>query len=360
MKVSKNRRELAPSQPEISLESNSVTFRDKLSLPYSSSISPIPKIAAKTPLLPSIGTGPLNLRLAASALMPQFKEGKTSHECRENPNYLDVDSTHSYIQHTWSVFSNLNDGQRDQLLKGLISRCSSKQIQLICTCLNLKAVNTNNLPGSRPDFKIVPGDVYGKYLVAHSKKQIKPASATEEAIVNDPYVTMAKVMSSSATNSVDSGFLNTNIYIKLINNAIDPDTIIKQLAKSGPEGMKFLMHFLSERCKKLQNILSTIHEIALEIDSEKASEKLFQCIIDSTDAKYGTVYFTTSQNSKLTIHNSNWPEARNEAFSDQIFGIKTILKGEIQNVCNVKSSDGVINKLIILVYTCNGGILLWF
>jgi adenylate cyclase len=150
---------------------------------------------------------------------------------------------------------------------------------------------------------------------------------------------MSKALASSGR--ADTGFLNTNIYIKLLNNSIDPETIIKQLAKAGPEGMRFLMHFLSDRCKKLQKILNTIHDIALEIESDKAAEKLFHCILDSIDAKYGSIYFTSSGNNKINIQNTNWPEQRAELVADQIYGIKTILKGEIINVCNIRSSEGV-------------------
>jgi hypothetical protein len=150
---------------------------------------------------------------------------------------------------------------------------------------------------------------------------------------------MAKVIATT-TNNNNNGFLNTNIYIKLLNNTIKPDTIMDQLAKSGPEGMKFLMHFLSSRCKKLQKILNTIHDIGLEIESDKASEKLFQCAMDSTDAKFGSVYFATGQNTKMSVRNSNWPTRRSETNTDQIFGVKSILKGEIQNICNVRSCEG--------------------
>lgn len=53
-----------------------------------------------------------------------------------------VEKTHSLIQSTWSLFSNLNDTDRNSLLKGLLSRSSTKQVQLICTYLNLKTIDT--------------------------------------------------------------------------------------------------------------------------------------------------------------------------------------------------------------------------
>ena len=55
------------------------------------------------------------------------------------------DSAHAAIQSTWLSFTAMTDAQRNQLLKGLISRCSSKQVDYICTLLNLKTVEETSL-----------------------------------------------------------------------------------------------------------------------------------------------------------------------------------------------------------------------
>lgn len=54
------------------------------------------------------------------------------------------DSVHSAIQTTWGLFNGMSDSQRNQLLAGLLSRCSSKQVEYICTMLNLKMVDVNS------------------------------------------------------------------------------------------------------------------------------------------------------------------------------------------------------------------------
>jgi hypothetical protein len=71
----------------------------------------------------------------------------------------------SVIQQIWGLYGAMTDGQRAQLLKGLLSRSSSKQIEVVVTCLNLKMsesslVSTNCLVC---EAVIIPTR-YGDYL----------------------------------------------------------------------------------------------------------------------------------------------------------------------------------------------------
>ena len=100
----------------------------------------VPRTAQK-PALPQIGTGPLRIQLASK---PPPSQQEASHE---------GDTDHSFIQQSWTVFSTLNDMERNQLLKGIIARCSTKQIQLICTCLNLKQIDAT-VPGLKTVFEV--------------------------------------------------------------------------------------------------------------------------------------------------------------------------------------------------------------
>ena len=61
-----------------------------------------------------------------------------------NIKYSDIKakSFKNTIQSTWTLFSLLSDLDKNMLLKGLIKRCSSLQIEYICTELNLKATET--------------------------------------------------------------------------------------------------------------------------------------------------------------------------------------------------------------------------
>jgi hypothetical protein len=54
----------------------------------------------------------------------------------------------------------MTDAQRSQLLKGLISRCTSKQVDYICTLLNLKSIQESNRSTLQ---HLVPTDIASKF-----------------------------------------------------------------------------------------------------------------------------------------------------------------------------------------------------
>ncbi|KAI8914161.1 hypothetical protein EDD86DRAFT_187051 [Gorgonomyces haynaldii] len=293
----------------------------------------------KTPLkqkprqvLPNIGTGPLRIQVEQSAPVAE-----------PHQQHLDTDSGHAYIQQIWSTFSTLSDSDRNKLLKGLLSRSSNSQIQMVCTCLNLKNVESNTFSS-----RVVPEEVYGKYLVIQKKQQ--PVVRQEQA---DPYKTMANAIANTKTFEDPDEFLNSNIYIKLLNSTMDSQTVIKQIAKSGPNAMKFLVNFLSERCRRFQGMLNAIHSIAMEIENSRAIERLFQNILETTDAKFCTIYYLNPTSKQVSISNTNWPENRSNLTQDHIYGMKSILQGEMVNVCNLRSSDGF-NNLIVEHYSAVG------
>lgn len=90
--------------------------------------------------LPSIGLGPLHIKLA------QPTSNAAPAEMGASPAFSE-ENTHAFIQNAWSTFSNISDSHRNQLLKGLLSRSSSQQIEFICTCLNIKSLD-NATPGN--------------------------------------------------------------------------------------------------------------------------------------------------------------------------------------------------------------------
>ncbi|KAI8925193.1 hypothetical protein BC831DRAFT_436089 [Entophlyctis helioformis] len=260
--------------------------------------------------------------------------------------FTNQDTNHSFVQHTWSTFSNMSDGQRNQLLKGLIGRCSSKQIEMICTCLNLKTIDTS-LPGYQVPPKILPEDVLGKYSVIKHKKFAKSASEREipqrvshhEILDEATRKALADGSLAGFASAAEGTYMNANIYIKLLNSNIDPDLIPKQLARAGPDGIRFLITFLSSRCKKLQSILQTMYDIAIEIEMDKAMMMLLQCVLDATEAKHACLYFTGNTTGKLVVRNNNWPDPRENATVEEVFAGNVIFKGERVNVYNVKTSE---------------------
>ena len=48
-------------------------------------------------------------------------------------------------QLVWSQFSSMTDSQRNSLLKGLLARSGSKQVEAVCTSLNLKVSDSVGL-----------------------------------------------------------------------------------------------------------------------------------------------------------------------------------------------------------------------
>nr|KAJ3422883.1 hypothetical protein HK105_005831 [Polyrhizophydium stewartii] len=304
-----------------------------------------PRASALAPVLPKLGAGPLNLHfessMTAPAATPPAELGSIT--------FTTQDTSHSFVQHTWSMFSNMTDVQRNQLLKGIIGRCSSKQIEMICTCLNLRTIDTS-LPGHQVPPKILPDEVAGKYAAIKHKNFVKSKqdraqsqrSKTPIAEIFDEATRKALAEGTlSGFNSVvdSSNYMNSNIYIKLLNSNIDPDLIPKQLARAGPEGIRFLITFLSSRCKKLQSILLTMYNIALEIEMDKAMAMLLQCVLDATEARYACLYFTGNTAGKLVVRNNNWPDPRSNISIEEVFAGQIIFKGERVNVYNVKTAE---------------------
>jgi adenylate cyclase len=135
------------------------------------------------------------------------------------------------------------------------------------------------------------------------------------------------------------GYLNSNIYIKLLNNQIDPIAVSKHIAKAGPEGTKFLADLLTTRCANLQSVLFAMSDIAMEYEQAKKSEMLFQCILQVSGAKYGTIYTFNQGSHKLVVKHSNLPEKIGTIPSDSLFGSKDVLKGDSVNSYNIRNSE---------------------
>ncbi|KAI8902992.1 hypothetical protein BC833DRAFT_571499 [Globomyces pollinis-pini] len=292
---------------------------------------------AKNITLPSLG--PLTLHVAPPVIPPVDK----------NQVY---ESSHEFIQNTWTTFSNLGDSHRNQLLKGLLTRCSSKQIEFICTCLNIKSLDENAHGNPQPT-KIFPPDMLGKYLISNRAKatnfsirdqsssnsnKIKSEETFKEAM-HRAFSTDNRSLNEFLVSSPNGSFLNGNTYIKLLNNEINPDALTKQVAKSGPEGLRFLMLFLGNQCQKLQNVMKSLLDVSNEVEIEKAAFKLFTIILEVTDAKFGTIYFYGGANSSIQIFCSNWKEVRKLVKEEDIIASSVLLKGEIVNIYNFRSSD---------------------
>jgi hypothetical protein len=139
------------------------------------------------------------------------------------------------------------------------------------------------------------------------------------------------------TAASDTGnFLNGNAYMKLLNNNMDPEVLTKQVARSGPEGVKFLMNFLSKQCNRFKDSLQSIISISEQIDVLSATNKLFQVLMQVSNAAYGTIYY--AKNNQFEVYHSNW---RTHQMLDpqKIIASNIILKGDPVNILNFRTSE---------------------
>ena len=142
----------------------------------------------------------------------------------------------------------------------------------------------------------------GKYLVTSrtrptdfrpkGKAKLENNTKPEESFKDAMKRAFSSDISSLEYNmSSDGGsYLNANTYTKLLNSDMDPDALTRQIAKAGPEGIRFLMHCLAQQCQKYQSTLSSLYDISHEIELEGAASKLFKVMMEVTNARYGTLY----------------------------------------------------------------------
>jgi hypothetical protein len=285
------------------------------------------------PVLPSLGK--LHIQVAST----EKPVSPAAEKCNDDA---------FFIQNTWATFSTMSDQQRNQLLRGLLSRSSSQQIEYICTCLNIKSLDDRSFT-TKP-IKVFPDIVTNKYIVTSRQK---PTDFRPKEIIKKNITSQAKeesfrdAMKRAFTNDMPSlsnytissengSYLNANSYIKLLNSNMDPDQLTKQVSKAGPEGLRFLMTFLAKQCQKFQSALRSLYDISHEIELDSAAERLFSVLLDVTNARYGTIY-STSQNN-IQVYLTNWGNQRNLTNQD-IFAFKAVIRGDMINVLNFRTSD---------------------
>ena len=161
-----------------------------------------------------------------------------------------------------------------------------------------------------------------------------PGTAPELSRSKSP--TIAK--STLTSRESHSAFLNSNLYIKLLNSSNDCDAVIKQIQGAGPDAVHAIVNFLTSRCKKLQTVLQSMQYIASESEIEKSIKALMICAIQAVDAKYACLYTITD--GVVTSSITGWRNKSDEVITENlIYGGPTVFKGEIVNSYNVKTSE---------------------
>ncbi|KAJ3065164.1 hypothetical protein HDU98_011451 [Podochytrium sp. JEL0797] len=321
----------------------------------------------------------LQLHMAASnAISLPFSGNTASFPTSEAP--------HAVIQSTWSLFASMSDSQRNQLLKGLLSKCSSKQVDLICTCLNLK-ISEPTLPGHAPT--VFATDAVGKFApqtrVATSTRKstrtlpgtaprtrqksaqnnskdptsihnLESFSITDGAASHQEITiskTPTKNITTTNTASTENHFTTPNLYIKLLNTTYDPTTLLKQVnATTSLETTRTLFSFLVSRASKQQSMLSCMQSLSREpipgtieaLNAVPVTQQLLRCALEICGAKEATLYRVDEATGEVTPVASTWAEKEGvvvEGFGigERVLGIAHLMKGEHVNVYNVKESD---------------------
>lgn len=192
-----------------------------------------------------------------------------------------------------------------------------------------------------------PEAVLGKYLLNAKRKpgnfHLKEAvSSTHLSSVKSEESfkdAMKRAFSNDPVEKTTS-HLDSNSYIKLMNSNMDAEALFMMLKTTSPDGLRFLTLFLSNQCTKFQNTLRSIIEVSRQPELEKASKKLFDIIVEVTNAKYGAIYYSASPDSQIKVFDNNWPQERAAAINHtQIFASEAVLRGDLINVYNFRDSD---------------------
>ncbi|RKO84093.1 GAF domain-like protein [Blyttiomyces helicus] len=136
-------------------------------------------------------------------------------------------------------------------------------------------------------------------------------------------------------------FLNTNLYIKLLNAANDADAISRHLSRGGPESLKAFNTFLTSRLRKLQSLLSTAHRMCSQSDPERAMHLAIATLLEGVDAKHGCLYVVEEGSEEVEVRASSWVDVGSRIRLERVFCGEALARGGegLVNVFNVKASE---------------------
>ncbi|KAI8805978.1 hypothetical protein BJ742DRAFT_680566 [Cladochytrium replicatum] len=222
--------------------------------------------------------------------------------------------SHNIIQNTWAAYLGMSDMQRNLLLKGLINRSSTKQIDYICSMLNLKFSQGHSVitdPQSWESDALKTGhDVQSE----ESMKQI-----VEGVDFHHP-----------------TSHMNTNMYIKLLNKQYTHESLAKQLSIGGPTATKKFVEFVSMRIQKLHSIMQSFRKIAIEPDITICMKYLVEVVLSVTSGSHATLYTFNEATGTATAEASSWIISPGGLL---YCGNHVFVKGEVVSVYNVKNSE---------------------
>ncbi|KAJ3021121.1 UNVERIFIED_CONTAM: hypothetical protein HDU68_009796 [Siphonaria sp. JEL0065] len=276
------------------------------------------------------------------------------------------EATHAIIQSTWGLFAAMGDTQRNQLLKGLLSKCSTKQVDLICTCLNLKMAEPT-LPGHAPT--VFATDAVGKFSPqgrvltgrkSSTRAPLRPQQKSQSRLVDPHSIGALQSTSTLTTHQQQHGpntlfneiyisptptqnkdprppslppstqpqnpllqsqqqqqnsYMTPNLYIKLLNTSYNPKTLMKQIASTTSlEKTRQLFEFVITRTEKQQLLLSCMQSLSVEpphgtvesLQTVPPGERLLKCALEVCGAREGTLYKVDQATGELSVVASTW------------------------------------------------------
>ncbi|KAI9344249.1 hypothetical protein BDR26DRAFT_209620 [Obelidium mucronatum] len=261
-----------------------------------------------------------------------------------------AEATHAIIQSTWGLFAAMGDAQRNQLLKGLLTKCSTKQVDLICTCLNLKMAEPT-LPGHGPT--VFATDAVGKFSPQNrimtgrkssTRSPLRPQHQTKSADphsigaiqtnanINNPnspfkeiYISptpthnkdprhpttlLSTTTTASQQQQSQNSFTTPNLYIKLLNTNYNPQTLLKQVQNTNNiETARTLFEFVLTRTEKQQSLLTCMQALSNEpahgtvesLQSISPGQRLLNCALEICGARDGTLYKVDQATGELSV-----------------------------------------------------------
>ncbi|KAJ3121031.1 hypothetical protein HK100_012551 [Physocladia obscura] len=280
---------------------------------------------------------------------------------------VSTDVNHAIIHSTWSFFATMPDNQRNQFLKGLLAKCSSTQIDLICTTLNLK-ISELNIPARCPTIyatdacgKFAPQTrvrksksngaavILGRNSTASNAKYSQTIQAVHDSFFENlnpdipareinksstpipnthttPYAYNNAVNISESSRQQIPGYrgqtnkhtptMTSNMYIKLLNTAYDPAVLLAQTraTTTSPDTLRTLFEFLVARTSKQQHVLTCLQSlsrdpIAGSLEAQNTlprASQLLECAVRVCDAAHGSLYRVDEATGDVSVVASTW------------------------------------------------------
>ncbi|KAI9103738.1 GAF domain-like protein [Phlyctochytrium arcticum] len=251
-----------------------------------------------------------------------------------NPTQYTALPTHESIQQTWAAFDAMSDTQRNVLLKGLVARCEGKQVEAICTWLNLKMVDGSSA---------APAEDETSFFHNGSVDPPTPPNLAPDGSFRHNNPVTFDAMGASHHPLGGGGHLSqansTSLYSKLLSSHQDRDALVRQLLKSGTESARGFIHYLANRLTKLHHLLNIITLLSSEQDTDRAMSIFLTHLVSNLDARHGTVYLYDEQSDKLIVRASTWQPVGTSLPPTHIFSFTQLSKLEPVNAYNVRTSE---------------------